>query len=1715
MIRLLPDSVSSHLRSEVAITSVTQCVEELVLNSLDAGANCVAVRVDMPCFKIQVVDNGSGIRSGQLDVIATRHYTSKCKGLMDLDNLEYFGFRGEALASICEMSAILDISTRVKQSSKTYCKLFHNGKAHPSGEAKLQRPSAGTTVTVHGLFNKRPVRKRMTNQILELELIKQRLEAIALMNPGVSMSLRNDETGNKILQTNKCNSTLGIFKQLYGAVKAANLSEVNCSKDKFRVSGYISSEGHFNKNLQFVYINTRLVLKTEIHKFLNKTLKKFYSSRKKDVIATTPVTSETSLLSSSPTKHSDKHGIFVVNISCRFNEYDITFDPAKTLVEFKDWETVLSTVREFVEEFQQQFSVNVGPVGTTLDAEASSNCTQFNIDNTSHTVEPDSPKHLQMSTIDTENSLRSEVIKSSQRDATVTVSSSPHEVMTEKAKEDSDLEIKENNKDNFQAFPDLTKTCVSPVNSTFSSDTSSTLTCTSGSVKVSADEEDPLCAPHNPSGITLHSKSPDLAGEADDSGIDPGMTADTTTGYLDSSVCPQSVRLRKPTVKTFQSIFKQRKSSNLSSLRAKQSKGIQGERNPSAVTCKLKELRESLGKPSGDQQKCNIYQVCPKSSILSSLKKLRETVEQLQSKGKTDKVVSCETVTSTCMPQSSASMKEADIHNRSTSNTLAGKKRSGLGKETTSSKLARLAGIGSREVDGSLQKHSSASKVSLTSESSGKLCDVSLDSGSARNPDLHPVLTCSASKQGCQSSAPVNPSTEPVIHSGTGRSGEFIQNSIFPVISRHKSGTAKVNQFMTTESLITTVSALSKNSSSRSEVSCEQAKCKVKIEEDFAFNKHHPLETTASCKLDNSSQLDYLDPHNNFSMSETIKVQHFEGGTKTTPGRHNVMKVCSLESSERSVMNGNSVTCDEKIQKEFCSQDGKIRLSQESYNMVDSKDVFKSYQCDSKRSLLTSIDNISSLDAGSEYSGPGRNHDKKVWKPEPSTDVEMSQGFDFRTMKPIVNSPGNLQKDDSSLFETVDVSSAPGSDAKTFFSPDIVTSVNERDSDLMPPDKDLIDLLITPSPSCHTPVCHVSPCPNQPGLLVHSPGKSNQCSLETGICSHLPTSETKLYSENGNSFTTISPVLSDKINNCSSDNVMSIGLVETCIQTEVPEGMTRVTAQTEVPEDMARVTAQTEVPEDMARVTAETVENKSSDVSLKLELPSADCIRDTIVLTQDKSDDNCVDSCLLNQNSGDALNTQVDKKTGYQEHQKIITPLNQREVEYLLTNMTEDSDGCDSKTDEFLIRNHPMSGKKIVIHPLTGHSLDEAGWELWLKQNNNTEHKDQELLPKKKLLSHDLAYSLSKPSTSNAETDELSTNVDKTSGEIMGDHKVDELWADHVTNQCEEDSIKWRNPSSKALGDESKSLADLFEEWDNPVFSVPEQDITTAEMPDKQKGAGKVQGSVHQCRFTKNMLCQVQVMGQVDDKFIACLMRTKEKNLSADGNLLVLVDQHAAHERVRLEQLTKDSYVTNSDGNRVIKSSAIIPPLELRLTEELVRVMTAYQAKFEQLGVMFSTSDKRDTVFLKSAPSCFIEREASEIKRGRTSVVMEMIEGFIVEQVELLKSTNGALATLPGCVHKLLCSQACHGAIKFGDSLTLEECEDLLKSLSLCDLPFQCAHGRPSVMPLLNFDHFKAKFPQKCAGKPQLWRLRPRIEESIVEESLDQKTESMMDVDMG
>ncbi|XP_024121304.1 DNA mismatch repair protein Mlh3 isoform X2 [Oryzias melastigma] len=344
MIKLLPPEVQGHLRSGVAIPSLQQCVEELVLNSIDAGATCVGVRMDLEAFKVQVIDNGAGMNAEDMERVGTRYHTSKCGSLEDLDNIKSHGFRGEALASIVSMATLVEISSRPRASAKTHVKLFKDGRGVDVFEAETDRPSAGTTVIICNFFHNMPVRRRRLDPVLEGERIRHRVEAVSLMHPSVSFTLKNDSTGAMMVQLPKAKSTYHRFLQIHGLTRAEKLGEISHTYKQFEAVGYLGKEGHYNNSLQFLYVNERLLLKTRIHKLLNLLLRRL---RQK------PDTSDGPPVLKSP-KNKQTHelfGVYILNIKCSYSEYDICFEPAKTLIEFKDWEEVLLCVEEAVKAF--------------------------------------------------------------------------------------------------------------------------------------------------------------------------------------------------------------------------------------------------------------------------------------------------------------------------------------------------------------------------------------------------------------------------------------------------------------------------------------------------------------------------------------------------------------------------------------------------------------------------------------------------------------------------------------------------------------------------------------------------------------------------------------------------------------------------------------------------------------------------------------------------------------------------------------------------------------------------------------------------------------------------------------------------------------------------------------------------------------------------------------------------------------------------------------------------------------------------------------------------------------------------------------------------------------------------------------------------------------------------------------------------------------------
>lgn len=185
----LPAATVRLLSSSQIITSVVSVVKELIENSLDAGATSIDVKLENYGFdKIEVRDNGEGIKAVDAPVMAVKYYTSKINSHEDLENLTTYGFRGEALGSICCVAEVL-ITTRTASDNFSTQYVLDG-----SGHIISQKPShlgQGTTVTALKLFKNLPVRKQFYSTAKkckdEIKKVQDLLISYGVLKPEVRL----------------------------------------------------------------------------------------------------------------------------------------------------------------------------------------------------------------------------------------------------------------------------------------------------------------------------------------------------------------------------------------------------------------------------------------------------------------------------------------------------------------------------------------------------------------------------------------------------------------------------------------------------------------------------------------------------------------------------------------------------------------------------------------------------------------------------------------------------------------------------------------------------------------------------------------------------------------------------------------------------------------------------------------------------------------------------------------------------------------------------------------------------------------------------------------------------------------------------------------------------------------------------------------------------------------------------------------------------------------------------------------------------------------------------------------------------------------------------------------------------------------------------------------------------------------------------------------
>jgi len=185
-IRILDPMVADQIAAGEVVERPASVIKELLENSLDAGATRVQVEIDAGGIaRIRVVDNGVGLSAADAALAFTRHATSKIRRLEDIERVESFGFRGEALPSIASVSRVR-ILTRAADAVAGTRLLLEGGEVKQSREAGCP---VGTDFEVTDLFYNTPARlKFLKRDTTEAGHCAEALVRLALVRPEVSFA---------------------------------------------------------------------------------------------------------------------------------------------------------------------------------------------------------------------------------------------------------------------------------------------------------------------------------------------------------------------------------------------------------------------------------------------------------------------------------------------------------------------------------------------------------------------------------------------------------------------------------------------------------------------------------------------------------------------------------------------------------------------------------------------------------------------------------------------------------------------------------------------------------------------------------------------------------------------------------------------------------------------------------------------------------------------------------------------------------------------------------------------------------------------------------------------------------------------------------------------------------------------------------------------------------------------------------------------------------------------------------------------------------------------------------------------------------------------------------------------------------------------------------------------------------------------------------------
>ena len=314
-IRSLPELLVDQIAAGEVIDRPAAALKELMENSLDAGAQSVAVELsEGGTRRIRVVDDGGGIEPDDLPLAVARFATSKIATLADLERAATLGFRGEALASIGAVSrlSIASRSASQRHAWRVTCEAGHVSPVEPAALA------AGTAIEVEDLYFNTPARRKfLKSEATEFARCDEAFARIALSRPVVAFSLSHNGRRSAHLPPESARARAG---RVIGAGFSDGAIEIAADSARLSLKGLAAPPGFTrpSRDAQYLFVNGRHVR----DKVLLHAIREAYA----DVL------------------HHDRHPAYVLFLEIDPALVDVNVHPTKSEVRFRD----SSAVHQFV-----------------------------------------------------------------------------------------------------------------------------------------------------------------------------------------------------------------------------------------------------------------------------------------------------------------------------------------------------------------------------------------------------------------------------------------------------------------------------------------------------------------------------------------------------------------------------------------------------------------------------------------------------------------------------------------------------------------------------------------------------------------------------------------------------------------------------------------------------------------------------------------------------------------------------------------------------------------------------------------------------------------------------------------------------------------------------------------------------------------------------------------------------------------------------------------------------------------------------------------------------------------------------------------------------------------------------------------------------------------------------------------------------------------------